>query len=91
MEKTEDRSLSGACTPARDEKRECPRDKERGIAEGEKLRFTDRRTVTKREWSLRERRKLAEERSGISGGFFAFSFLYSSFAARLISSFFYPL
>lgn len=55
-------------TPARDEKRECPRDEERGIAEGEKLRFTDRGTVTKRERSLRERRKnLRRKEVGTSG------------------------
>lgn len=28
--------------------------------EGEKLRFTGRKTVTKKEWSLRERKKLAK-------------------------------
>lgn len=75
---------SGACTLAQDEKRERPRDKERGIAEGEKLRFTDRRTVTKREWSLRERRKLAEERNECKRRFSAFSFLHSSLAVLFL-------
>lgn len=67
----------------------CPRDEVRGIAEGEKLRFTDRRTLTKREWSLRERRKLVgggRGRSGYKRRFPAFSFLHVSFTARLISS-----
>lgn len=63
------RARTGACTPARDEKRECPRDEVRGIAREEKLRFTDRGTVTKRKWSSRERererRKVARRKRGI--------------------------
>lgn len=57
------------------ERRKAGMSEGRGIAEGEKLRFTDRRTVTKREWSLRERGKLAEENEvGASGDPLRFPF-----------------
>lgn len=83
------RARTGACTPARDEKRECPRDEVRGIAREEKLRFTDRGTLTKRKWSSRERGgNSRDERGGYKRKFLAFSFLHSSSAARLILFYF---
>jgi len=55
---------SGACTSARDERRECPRDKVREIAEAEKLRI-EGRAVTKREFERKEERNLRGKEVGI--------------------------